>query len=151
MILLCGLRRKKIRGRYLGIRYCRRCGRFQHFYLMRSNKQLTLFFVPVFWWTEMTWVGCGICNQGFQINQKEAKRLDECYVSFPNEEKGRRIYEFCVDHAWNQENCPKNWDRLFEQVKERFALNGFDDDFKKLIRNIFAVQEAARCQSKIVD
>ena len=53
--------------------------------------------------------------------------------------------------ASSRENTQPNIDKLFNQVNERFDLKGFEDDFYIMITNIFAVQEAARFQPKIID
>lgn len=151
MIILWGFRNKLLKPVYMGIRYCRHCGKFQHFYLMRSVQQFTLFFVPIFWWTKEYYVGCGTCSMAKKISKQEYTALHEEYQTFLSVEQTKDVFEFCVDMAKNRENIPENIEKLFNQVKERFDLRGFDEDFKKMIMNIFAVQEAARNQPRIVD
>lgn len=151
MIFLCGLSDKLQKSAYMGIRYCRRCQKFQHFYLYHHKTQFTIFFIPVLWHTKGYYIGCGICHATKSITKTQYEETKERYASFLDVETTKTIYEFCVDMASSRENTQPNIDKLFNQVNERFDLKGFEDDFYIMITNIFAVQEAARFQPKIID
>lgn len=151
MFILWGFRGKLLKPRYMGIRYCRRCGQFRHFYLMRLVQQFTLFFIPVFWWTKAYYLGCESCESARKLEKEEYLKLNQQYENFPDREKCTEIFEFCFALAKNRENTPENVEKLFQLLKERFDLRGFDEDFKKMIMNILAVEEAARFAPHIVD
>lgn len=151
MIILWGFRDKLLKPVFMGIRYCQNCNQFQYFYAMKHQGQFTLFFLPIFWWTKGYYIGCGTCERAKKLSKEEYLRAVQEYENFPDKEKTKTIYEFCVDMAANRENTEENTEKLFQQVKERFDLRGYDQDFKKMIQNIFIIQEHARNQPKILD
>jgi len=151
MIFLFGFGDKLQKSAYMGIRYCRRCQKFQHFYLLRHKTQFTLFFVPVLWHTKGYYSGCGICQTTKPMTKLQFEQMKEKYSTFPSLETTKDIYEFCVDMAGNRENTQQNIEWLFNQVVERFDIKGFEDDFYTMIANIIAVQEAARFRPRIID
>ena len=96
-------------------------------------------------------MGCGRCQNAREISKKHYEQYKERYESFLDIQLCTDIYEFCITMAARKNYSQENVEWLFIKVKERFDLNGFDDDFYKMIHNIFEVQHTARMYPHIID
>ncbi len=149
MFFIAGTRTKIKKEKFIGIRFCPNCNGFQKIYAMKVIEQITFFFLPVFWWTKAYIKGCENTH-GNKLSKEEYQNLILKYSNFPNEEDTMEIYRFCNAMAKGYESNEENADKIFNQLKDRFDLKGYDEDFLVLVKNILTLQQTQEVQSKII-
>jgi hypothetical protein len=117
----------------IGYRICQGCNRFSVFFLSRRIFRITLFFIPVIWWTKEYYVKCGNCNRGYSIDKTEYQRLKGYYGRMTNLKMTTEIYEYMKSFAKNLEASDYNADYVYSSVAQRYPIGEYAKEYRQLI------------------
>lgn len=133
---------------FIGQYYCPSCGVFQNHYVMKRVFRITIFFLPIFWWTKGYYVVCDICANGKKITRQEADELVQTNQEMYREEVLEQIKRDAIAQLQEEFIEPAE---LFTMMSEKYALThhiAYIKGFMEDICTVYGKQKMKEHSSK---
>lgn len=135
-MIIYGWRTKLVKDLFIGIRLCKSCRKYSEFYMARAVFQITIFFIPIFWWTKKYYVMCNCCDVGYPVSKVEYKNLKELYSKLPSKQRMLECYQYIKDISRGMTLSPENVLSVYEKTVMVYRIEDYEQEYKKLISDI---------------